>query len=698
MNWEFSPFALVSFLAVLILVELARRVWQRHATPGIVPFASLMLAGAVWALASAIELSVISKSADIFWSQCQYLGIVWAPPLWLIFALQYTRQKTWLTGRWYLLLFVIPFVTLALVFTNQWHGLIWSSVNPSPTHVGTYVYEHGIGFSLWTIYSYTCLLAGTLTIGWAILRFPKFYQHQAVALLLGAIVPWLANALYIWEANPFPGLELMPLSLLFTGLVYLLGVFRLQLFDLVPVARDMMIELMSDGVLVLDAQGRLVDINPAALKMLDLVSPPQGEHIENVLSNWPEGLTCIAESDEANQEVRIGSRQDYLELNLTPLHDERGSYVGKMILLRDVTERKNVEQQIKMQSIALESAASAIAILNRDGTFLWANPAYAHLTGYALDELLGETPRILKSGAHNSDYYQAMWDTLLAGKIWQGETVNRRKDGSLYTEEQTITPVLDEKGEIRYFITIKQDISERKEAEMMRDDMTQMMIHDLRNPLSSIIFSLDLMTRETEGDAERFNETETVQMLNIAQQSTNRMLDLVNSILDINRLEKGQLMLEFTQVDPVLLISDAIRNELPLGAEKGIILSCESRQPLQMMHADLGILRRVLQNLIGNAIKFTPVNGHVLVGAEYLETEEAIKIAVTDSGPGISGDVIGRLFEKFATGRIAGSGTGLGLAFCKLAVEAHGGRIWVESQPGQGSTFAFLIPVKGSGR
>jgi signal transduction histidine kinase len=103
-----------------------------------------------------------------------------------------------------------------------------------------------------------------------------------------------------------------------------------------------------------------------------------------------------------------------------------------------------------------------------------------------------------------------------------------------------------------------------------------------------------------------------------------------------------------------------------------------------------------LQNLIGNAVKFTPPGGRVLVSAEYVEGENAMRIAITDSGPGISDDVVGRLFDKFATGRIEGSGTGLGLAFCKLAVEAHGGRIWVESQSGEGSTFAFLIPVKGN--
>jgi len=156
------------------------------------------------------------------------------------------------------------------------------------------------------------------------------------------------------------------------------------------------------------------------------------------------------------------------------------------------------------------------------------------------------------------------------------------------------------------------------------------------------------------------------------------------------------MALEFTQVDPRLLINDAIRGEMPLCTEKGISLSSDFRQPLKFMCADLGILRRVLQNLIGNAVKFTPPGGNVLVNAEYVEEEDAIRIAVTDSGPGISEDVIGRLFEKFATGRITGSGTGLGLAFCKLAVEAHGGKIWVEGQPGQGSTFAFLIPVKGS--
>ena len=132
---------------------------------------------------------------------------------------------------------------------------------------------------------------------------------------------------------------------------------------------------------------------------------------------------------------------------------------------RDITERKRAEQALRLQAAALTSAANAIVITDRDGRITWANPAFTDLTGYALEEAVGQSPRILKSGKHDQPFYEHLWDTILSGQVWHGALTNRRKDGSLYEDEQTITPVRDERGEITHFIAIKQDITLRKQAE-----------------------------------------------------------------------------------------------------------------------------------------------------------------------------------------------------------------------------------------
>jgi PAS domain S-box-containing protein len=134
-------------------------------------------------------------------------------------------------------------------------------------------------------------------------------------------------------------------------------------------------------------------------------------------------------------------------------------------LMSDITERKRVEEQQRLQTAALAAAANAIIITDREGRFSWVNPAFTRLTGYALEEALGQTPRLLNSGKQEQAFFQRLWEKILAGQVWQGELVNRRKDGSLYTEEQTITPVRDERGEISHFVAIHQDLTERKRVE-----------------------------------------------------------------------------------------------------------------------------------------------------------------------------------------------------------------------------------------
>jgi PAS domain S-box-containing protein len=140
--------------------------------------------------------------------------------------------------------------------------------------------------------------------------------------------------------------------------------------------------------------------------------------------------------------------------------------VGAALLFDDITERKRTQDWLRLANTALESAANAILICDREGTITWVNPAFTRLTGYTPEEAHGQNMRLLKSGKHDPSYYQNLWDTILAGRVWHGETTNRHKDGSLYVEEQTIAPVRDGRGELTHFISIKNDVTARKQAEV----------------------------------------------------------------------------------------------------------------------------------------------------------------------------------------------------------------------------------------
>jgi sigma-B regulation protein RsbU (phosphoserine phosphatase) len=138
--------------------------------------------------------------------------------------------------------------------------------------------------------------------------------------------------------------------------------------------------------------------------------------------------------------------------------------VGAVALYEDITERKQMETWLRLANAALEAAANAIIICDRAGYIIWVNPAFTRLTGYAPEEAIGQTMRLLKSGQHDEAFYKGLWNTILAGQVWQGETTNRRKDGSLYVEAQTIAPVRDQHGTITHFISVKQPITDREKG------------------------------------------------------------------------------------------------------------------------------------------------------------------------------------------------------------------------------------------
>lgn len=689
MTWYVSNAALLSFFTTLFALAMAMAALRRQRVAGGLSFGLLMLAAAEWSFANGLELAVQQPEAKILWARFQYFGITSLPVFWFFFVLEYTHQAKWLKRPYSLLIWLIPLLTVVAAWTNDAHGWLWTQIVPATSEAGSQlVYGHGWVFWVFAGYGYLLILAGTLALVWAIFRFPRLYRRQAVIVLLGAAVPWLGNAIYLSGLSPVRGIDPTPLSFALSGLLYSLGIFRFHLFELVPVAREAIVEMMADGVVVLDKHDRVLDINPAAQEMLRVSGDVIGRDAAAAFANTPDLLACCCEEGQKASACISISDMRSLDVSITTLQSRGDVTAGRLIVMHDITQLRRTSEQLRLQSVALEAAASAIAILDRQGVFVWVNPAFTRLTGYAMDELKGQTPRLLKSGKHDDAYYQALWQTILAGQVWHGETINRRKDGTLYTEEQTIAPVQDDRGEIAYFISVKQDISERKQVEKLRDDLAHTMVHDLRNPLGNVMFAVDVLSQPNPP-----TEEERATLFKVARASGARMMDLLDAILEVTRLETGQMPLNPAPVDLADLVAGALKMQAPLSKEKGIHLSSDLLHNLPPVNVDHSVISRVLQNLIGNAIKFTPSGGEVQVGLAQEPEGGMLCVSIRDNGPGIAGDMITHIFSKFVTGRVEGSGSGLGLAFCRLAVEAHRGRIWVESEPGQGSVFYFTLPV-----
>jgi len=235
-------------------------------------------------------------------------------------------------------------------------------------------------------------------------------------------------------------------------------------------------------------------------------------------------------------------------------------------------------------------------------------------------------------------------------------------------------------------------ISAQRELDSLRESLTHMIVHDLRSPVGTISNCLQLLPKLMRGA----EYDQAIQLVEIASRATQRLLNLVDSILDINRLEAGQELTDLRPVSIKLLVQSAI-NQLALYAQrKRMRLNVEWSDHVPVVMADGGMIERVLVNLISNALKFAPAKGEVDISVDV--QSNFLHVRVRDNGPGISPEHQRRIFDKFARVRDQNgmAGFGLGLAFCRLAVEAHGGRIWVDSVLGEGSTFIFSLPLSGA--
>ncbi len=250
-------------------------------------------------------------------------------------------------------------------------------------------------------------------------------------------------------------------------------------------------------------------------------------------------------------------------------------------------------------------------------------------------------------------------------------------------------PVIQAESSLGRLIMLH-DMTEERLLERMRDDLTHMMVHDLRNPLTGIYSSLKLLLSRAGNSLSADHR----KMLDIADNNAQRMLQLVNAILDINRLQNGQMPLEYSDITVSDLIADVVRLQQPLATNNKIVIEHEIPPDLPRVSADARLVERVLQNLIGNAIKFTPEGGAIRITAHQIQEQPGkLYVSVSDTGPGIAPEIRDHLFEKFTTGKQQGRGTGLGLAFCKMALAAHGENIWVDSTGNRGTTFVLTLPV-----
>ena len=361
-------------------------------------------------------------------------------------------------------------------------------------------------------------------------------------------------------------------------------------------------------------------------------------------------------------------------------------------------------QALNNERFALDQH-TIVSVTDLQGSITYANDRFCSISGFSHAELIGANHRIVKSGFHPDEFYANLWQCIGAGQVWQGEICNRAKDGSFYWVDSSIVPMLDAQDLPMQYIGIRTDITAAKalqeslqearkvaeSANRAKSEFLANMSHEIRTPMNGVIGMTELALETP------LNETQR-SYLNVVQSSAQSLLVILNDILDFSKIEAGKLQIETIVYSPRQTITEALQPVQARVLQKGLKLSCEIAPDLpEFVLGDPGRIRQVLTNLCDNAIKFT-AQGRIdvrVTGRDLGDQDYELQISVQDSGTGIAQDKQKLIFSAFAqadssTTRQFG-GTGLGLTISARLVELMGGRIWVQSVPGQGSTFHFTV-------
>ncbi len=470
----------------------------------------------------------------------------------------------------------------------------------------------------------------------------------------------------------------------------------------------------SRDAIVIHSSGKFVYLNPASLKLLKadsagrllgnsimtVVHPDSRELVTSLLEMSNE--QAISSQIREGKLLKLDGSVAFVEVSSMPI-----AFNGQpaiQTIVKDVTGLRELQEEMHLRIAALNSAGNAIVITDREGYIVWANPAFESLSGYALDEVTGRNPRdLIASGKQRLPFYQDMWDSILAGNVWHGELVNRRKDGSLYDESMTITPVRNDRGEITNFVAVKQDITARKllEEKLLQSQKLEGIgqlaggvAHDYNNILNVVVGYSDLLKRKLpEDDPSR-------QPLEAILAAARRGADLTRQLLAFARKE-----IVSPQVVSVNSAIESIMNMLHRIIGENLRLVFIPENGLWNVKIDPTQFDQIVVNLVTNAKdaiddvgtitirtfnkKFS--NGDVPQGTR-LTPGEYVVVEFEDSGRGIDAQTLKRLFEPFFTTKPKGHGTGLGLSTVYGILRQNGGSIEVKSEIGKGSKFTVYVP------
>jgi PAS domain S-box-containing protein len=457
--------------------------------------------------------------------------------------------------------------------------------------------------------------------------------------------------------------------------------------------------------------GKILECNEASNEIFGF---PDDELIGNTSTE----LNLISKA-QRNDLIHILKKQQEIksfEITIPAKNNELLSFIisGKIINIQnesnvlwvftDITDLKKGQHEIRKLGSAIDKTANSVIITNANGEIDYVNEYFTKITGYEATEVMGKNPRFLKSGFHPSAFYKEIWNRLKNGSTWQGELLNAKKNGELFWEATTITPLLDDLGITTHYIAIKQDVTEQKrqlemikqselklrELNASKDKFFSIIGHDLLDPFNALYGFTNILVEELHQD----NLEESREFAAYIQQSVQRILSLLQNLLIWSKSQSLEQNFSPGLTNIREIVDNMVSVLQPTARNKGIQFDLQVDPEIEVF-MDVNMISTVVRNLIANAIKFSQTGGKIILASNI--SGNNLVVSVIDNGRGIEEEHLGQLFqlEKTFTSRGTNNeaGTGLGLVICKEFIEYHKGKIWVESQVGKGTTVHFTIPL-----
>jgi PAS domain S-box-containing protein len=706
MIFYLSASTLFSLVLICVACFMAFIIWNRRPNRGAAPFAVFIVLISGWMLFRVLASAVDHWDLKVLLSKFTFLFLSGAAIGWLSFALDYCGLPKWRKPRYQLLLSAIPIISVILVTTSAWHGIEWLSLTPLVSAEGNFVvWDHKLLFWVQLIYLPSLVMLGYGLLWRSTLNRQKVFRRQIYFLFLGTLIPVVGMILFGIGEGYYLGLDVILITFSAGVIIYSLTIFHFRFLDVVPVARDVLVEIIPDGILVLNNRGTIQDINPAAEKILAVhKSETVGSQLSSV---WPK-LDVIFDKLKPGRDTEIMVEQSYLELSRAGLTDKRGSPVGQLVVLRDITQRRLMEQTLRESEVrymTLVEQSNEMVIIIQEGIIKFANHTVCQGSGYSVDEMVG-MPFLNLIANEDREMVAQRYRQRMSGEnvpdIYEFSVIcksGEKRDLEAYMGVITF----EEKTAL---LSTARDVTERKltqrkleslyqqEKELRghlqheidkRSKYTRALVHELNTPLTSILASGELLESEVK-------EPVAAATVKNIRDSSFSLKSRIDELIELARGETGLLKINAMPIDITRLIADFENEMRPRFQQQGLDFKKEITGVIPLAMGDEGFLRQVLTNLVNYLGQSA---APVMIELKVQRAGDFVRVSLKNPGQEIGPEELKNLFDPYQkrNSNSTGAASGLGLALSRIFVELHGGKLEVENEAGQGSVFHFTVPL-----